>query len=69
MPKIRCSSLTLGELLPLLAIPVMLVVMLCGFSYASGRTSVRKEAVSHGYAQWVVTPDGDTMFRWKGAQP
>lgn len=26
---------------------------------------VRTEAVEHGHAEWIVSPDGTTEFKWK----
>ena len=43
------------------------VTGLC-FTMAFAVAPLKKEAVEHGYAEWVVKPNGDTTWQWKEAK-
>ena len=46
---------------------VFILLLAAAFMLASERDDLKKQAVEHGYAEWVVKPNGDTTWQWKEA--
>ena len=38
----------------------------CSEGARSERLRMQVEAIEHGHAEWIVSPDGSTEFRWLG---
>ena len=53
------------SLLGLLATIILAVGL---FSVANQRDALKQEAVDRGYAEWIVTKQNETEFKWKEKQ-
>jgi len=42
-----------------------IVAIVCAFMAADQRDALKQEAVDHGYAEWIVTGQNETQFKWK----
>jgi len=45
-----------------------IVAIVCAFMAADQRDTLKQEAVDHGYAEWIVTGQNETQFKWKEKQ-
>jgi hypothetical protein len=47
---------------------VAMIAILFLFLVAGQRDTLKQEAVEHGYAEWIVTGQNKTEFKWKEKQ-
>ena len=48
---------------------IMLILAVVGlFIVADQRDAIKQEAVDRGYAEWIVTKQNYTEFKWKDKQ-
>jgi len=45
-----------------------IVAIVCAFTAADQRDQLKAEAVKRGYAEWIVTGQNETQFKWKEHQ-
>ncbi len=45
-----------------------IAAIVCAFMAADQRDTLKQEAVEHGYAEWIVTGQNETEFKWKEHQ-
>ena len=45
-----------------------IAAVVCAFMVADQRDTLKQEAVEHGFAEWIVTGQNETQFKWKEHQ-
>lgn len=49
-------------------IAAFFLTVYCAFAVAEQRDTLKKEAVEHGFAEWIVIGQNQTEFKWKEHQ-
>jgi hypothetical protein len=47
------------------AILLSIILLMSGMTPTAINKKWEKEAVEKGHAEWMISPDGSTVFRWK----
>jgi hypothetical protein len=47
---------------------ISLFLIICLLISSNQKNDLRKQAVEHGYAEYVVDSDGETTWQWKEKQ-
>ena len=47
---------------------LLILVVVCAFIVAEQRDELKAEAVKRGFAEWIVTGQNKTEFKWKEHQ-
>jgi hypothetical protein len=48
-----------------ISLMMLILAGVCVFIAAEQRDALKQEAVEHGYAEWIVTGQNETEFKWK----
>jgi hypothetical protein len=56
------------QLASLLGLLAVIIITFCLFLVAEQRDELKAEAVKRGFAEWIVTGQNQTEFKWKEKQ-
>jgi hypothetical protein len=51
-----------------LGLLMLILALVCAFMVAEQRDDLKQEAVKRGFAEWIVTGQNQTEFKWKEKQ-
>ena len=55
----------MSEVINVVCVIILVVALIVT---ANQRDTLKKQAVEKGYAEWVVTPEGNATWQWKEKQ-